>query len=227
MKPPLSAHLYGQLIECGNIIVDPSWLLDSVENGALMCEDDYMGFEPVPDDHHAFAASSDRTSLGTEDEVDKEAGEFLLEAILRLCRQDKQMSWPDIYAWCAGNVCMFSPHLFLLYCALFIINLSPQHDTKNAVEYWRSLNSPGYAVHAAAVALRQELRDAPRDVNDDLGTLLGSAREVYPCRSALPARSTSRASNIKPGKLETSSCQQTCTFADRIAKLPNPHRRTR
>lgn len=98
MKSSLSAHLYSKLIECGNIIVDPSWLLDSVENGALTCEEDYMGFEPSTFDYHG----------GTEDEVNKEAGEFFLDAILRLGRQDDQISWPDIYAWCAGNVRVFS-----------------------------------------------------------------------------------------------------------------------
>ena len=68
-----------------------------------MCEEDYMGFEPDPDDHHAAVTTIDGGLLGV-DEADKEAGEFLLNAILRLCGRDKQMSWPDIYSWCAANV---------------------------------------------------------------------------------------------------------------------------
>jgi len=84
--------------------VDPSWLLDSVEHGKRMCEEGYMGFDR---DHHAAGTSSDGGLLGAGDEGDKEAGEFLLDAILRLCGQDKQISWPDIYSWCAANVRVF------------------------------------------------------------------------------------------------------------------------
>lgn len=90
----------------------------------------------------------------------------------------------------------------------------------NTVEYWRSLNSPGYEVHAAAVALRQEMRDASKNINDDLNALLRSAREFYPRRTALRARSTSPASDIKPGKLETSVNRVRLT--DHIAQVIKP-----
>lgn len=107
-KTSISAALYSNLIDRGNTILDPSWILDSVENGELLTEQDYMGFEPHPDNSHAPVTSNDRGSPEVEDEKDKEAGEFFLEAILRLCRNDNQVSWPEIYAWCAENVSVVS-----------------------------------------------------------------------------------------------------------------------
>ena len=170
-----------------------------------MCEEDYMGFEPDPDNHHAAGTSSDGVLRGVGDEADKEAGEFLLNAILRLCGQDKQISWPDIYSWCAANVRVFCESMST---APQNPPTTLQHGSKSTVEYWRSLNSPGYQVHAPAMALRQEMSDLSKDSDDDLTTLLNSARKAYPTRIAPPTQPTACASEAKEGKCKTNLHQQ-------------------
>ena len=82
-----------------------------------------------------------------------------------------------------------------------------QHGSENTVEYWRSLNSPGYQIHASAVALRQEMRDSSKDSGDDLTTLLNSARKAYPTHVA-PTQPTARASDAREGKCGTGLYQQ-------------------
>lgn len=90
-------------------------------------------------------------------------------------------------------------------------SLALQHDTRNTVDYWRSLNSPGYEVHAAAVALRQDMKDSSnlKSENDDLNDLVHSARKIYPPRIPLQTQSPPPASDPKPGKLKSTLRQQT------------------
>lgn len=98
---------YGELIDAQNIVVDPSWVLDSVENGILMNEEDYMIFETEANDSHISSAplplpdgSSDTENHGGPEEPQKEENEFLLQAVVRLHAKE----WLDIYTWCAENV---------------------------------------------------------------------------------------------------------------------------
>lgn len=103
----LSVKRYGELIDAQNIVVDPSWVLDSVENGILMNEEDYMIFETEANDSLVSSAplplpdgSSDTENPGGPEEPQKEENEFLLQAIVHLHAKE----WLDIYTWCAENV---------------------------------------------------------------------------------------------------------------------------
>lgn len=109
---PVSGRLLVELLRNGTLLVDPSWLLDSIEAEAIKDEKPYLDLQPeaahsLPHDSGSstkpsgVAGDSD-TALPSEE--GKESAEFFLQAIL----DGYKLGWDAIYDWCCRKVC--EPH---------------------------------------------------------------------------------------------------------------------